>query len=75
MNNKKYLDMLKNKLEMHRNVHDCSIFMHDGAPCHRAKIVSEFLKNIKIGIFDWPGNSPDLNAIKILWTMLKNKRC
>ena len=54
MNDKKYLDMLKNKLEMHMNIHDCNIFMHDGAPCHRDKIVSEFLKNKKIDILDWP---------------------
>ena len=35
----KYLDLLKNKLELHMAVHKCSIFMQDGAPCHRAKIV------------------------------------
>ena len=63
MNSKKYLDMLKNKLEMHRNIHDYTIFMHDGAPCHRDKI-SEFLKNMKIGIFDWPGNSPDIKPYR-----------
>ena len=38
--------------------------MHDGAPCHRAKIVSKFLKNMKIGILDWPGNSPDIKPYR-----------
>jgi len=37
MNGKKYLELMKQKLELHMAVHSCEIFMHDGAPCHRAK--------------------------------------
>ena len=47
--------------------------MQDDAPCHRAKIVSQFLKSKKIQILDWPGSIPDLNPIENLWTVLKDK--
>ena len=35
MNGTKYVALLRSKLQLHMSVHNCSIFMHDGAPCHR----------------------------------------
>ena len=49
------------------------VFVQDGVPCHRSKIVAQFLKSKKIKILDWPENSPDLNPIDNLWTVLKDK--
>ena len=34
--------------------------MHVSAPCHRQRIVYEFLKNQKVEVLQWPKNSPDL---------------
>ena len=42
--------------------------MHDGAPCHSTKIVSEFLKSKKIGILNI--HSPDINPSENLRSML-----
>ena len=54
-------------------VHDCTIFMQDGAPCHCLKIVTNFFRANKTTLQEWPGNTPDLNPIENLWAVLKNK--
>ena len=33
------------------------IFMHDGTPCHRSKVVPEYLTKSKVAVFDRPGNT------------------
>ena len=43
MNAQQNTDLLKNKLELHMTVHNCTVFMQHGAPCHRAKNVTQFL--------------------------------
>ena len=73
MNGKKYVQVLQEKLKLHMTVHQCDIFMHDGAPCHRSSLVKKFLGEKNIRQLDWPGNSPDLNPIKNLWMLLRNK--
>ena len=73
MNGKKYLELMKEKLELHMAVHNCKIFMYDGAPCHWAKIVTDFLKTKNIKLLEWLGNSPDLNPNENFWTELKNR--
>jgi len=73
MNGKKYLELMKEKLELHMAVHNCEIFMHDGAPCYRAKIVTDFLKTKNIKLLEWTGNNPDLNPIENFRTELKNR--
>jgi len=36
--------------------------LHD-LPCHRSKVVTDFLKKDKISVLEWPENIPDINPV------------
>ena len=73
MDGEKDVKVLQEKLQLHMTVYQCDIFMHDGAPCHRSRVVKKLFGEKNIRQLDWPGNSPDLNSIENLWMLLKNK--
>ncbi|KAL4467933.1 hypothetical protein ABPG72_022847 [Tetrahymena utriculariae] len=47
--------------------------VQDNAPCHRSKKTLDHLKQENISFLQHPPNSPDLNAIELVWLILKRK--
>lgn len=77
MNAAQYLKVLKNRLLPQMKEWFCEgenhVFMHDNAPCHKAKVVTKFLAEENVDVLDWPGNSPDMNPIENVWKVLKDE--
>lgn len=74
MNANRYLELLYDHLELCFEKCQAAVFQQDGAPCHTARPVKQWLSDCAVDyIEDWPGNSLDLNPIEILWRIVKSK--
>ena len=67
------MQVLEDHMLEHFEIHQYQFFMHDGAPCHTAGVVRDFLEDHHVPLLDWPCNSPDLNPIENCWAIMKEK--
>ena len=67
MNGAQYLLVLEECLKLMMSTCNCTIFMHNGAPCHTFCFMKSWLENKGIEVLGpWPGQSPNFNPIKNL---------
>ena len=51
------------------NLHPQAIFQHDPVLCHKAKIMNQYFKKMKMEVLEWP----DLHGIENQWSIVKNR--
>ena len=70
MNAAMYKDVLRRHLTRSFKMTGCSVLMQDGAPCHTARSIKEWLSENDVPVLDWVGQSADGNPIENCWTRL-----
>ncbi|CAF4138915.1 unnamed protein product [Rotaria sp. Silwood2] len=48
-------------------------YISDEVKCHRSPQFQQWCDRYNIELYEWPGYSPDLNAIELIWNIIKQE--
>jgi hypothetical protein len=62
---------VKELIFINGNIDSGKVLMQDGAPAHRSRYTTEFIRSQGLEILPWAAYSPDWNPIENLWSILQ----
>ena len=71
MNAELYLQVLEEYMLNFYHIHSSEVYIHDSAPCHKARKITRYFEQNTISFLECLGNSLDLNPIENCWHKMK----